>query len=107
MTTTLGHIQTEQRGEVIIATLLDRKIIDPGLMQELGDELFKLVDEHRSLIIDFGNIQFFFTTMLSKLIILDKKLKSHGCKLRLCNMREEIYEVFALTRLNQLFDIKG
>jgi len=27
--------------------------------------------------------------------------------MRLCNLKPEIYEVFAITRLNQLFDIKN
>ena len=37
---------------------------------------------------------------------MDKKVKSHGGKLKLSNIRPEIYEVFAITKLNKLFDIK-
>jgi hypothetical protein len=47
-----------------------------------------------------------FSAALNKLIILDKKVKAHSGKRRLCNLKPEIYEVFAITRLNQLFDIK-
>ncbi len=38
--------------------------------------------------------------------LLDKKVKAHGGKLKLSNIRPEIYEVFAITKLNKLFDIK-
>jgi anti-sigma B factor antagonist len=40
------------------------------------------------------------------LITLDKKAKARGGSLKLCNIRPEIYEVFAITRLNRLFDIR-
>jgi anti-sigma B factor antagonist len=34
-------------------------------------------------------------------------VKANSGKMRLCNLKPEIYEVFAITRLNQLFDIKN
>ena len=37
---------------------------------------------------------------------LDKKVKANGGRLKLSNIRPEIYEVFAITKLNKLFDIK-
>ena len=43
---------------------------------------------------------------LGKLITLEKKVKAHGGKLKLSNIRPEIYEVFAITKLNKLFEIK-
>ena len=46
------------------------------------------------------------TAILGKLITLDKKVKAHGGKLKLSNIRPEIYEVFVMTHLNKLFDIK-
>jgi anti-sigma B factor antagonist len=44
---------------------------------------------------------------LGKLITLDKKVKAHSGKLKFSNIRPEIYEVFAITKLNKLFDIKA
>ncbi|MCH5376173.1 MAG: STAS domain-containing protein [Planctomycetes bacterium] len=43
---------------------------------------------------------------MNKLIMLDKKVKQHAGQLKLCNLRPEIQEVFVITRLNQLFEIK-
>jgi anti-sigma B factor antagonist len=45
------------------------------------------------------------TARTGKLITLDKKVKSVKGKLRLCCIRPDIYEVFAITRLNKLFSI--
>jgi anti-sigma B factor antagonist len=96
-------------GEVAMVRFLDRKIIDAANIQELGDELFTLVEkeQRKNLLLNFNNVEFLSSAALNKLIILDKKVKANSGKLRLCNLKPEIYEVFAITRLNQLFDIKN
>ena len=95
-------------GDVTMVRFLDRKIIEAANIQELGDELFTLVEREakKNLILNFANVEFLSSAALNKLIMLDKKVKAHSGKMRLCNLRPEIYEVFAITRLNQLFDIK-
>ena len=40
------------------------------------------------------------------ILILDKKVKAVSGQLKLSNLKTEIREVFAITRLDQLFDIK-
>ncbi|MEX2175142.1 MAG: STAS domain-containing protein [Pirellulaceae bacterium] len=96
-------------GDVSMVRFLDRKIIDAANIQELGDELFALVekDERKNLLLNFTSVEFLSSAALNKLIILDKKVKAAGGKMRLCSLKPEIYEVFAITRLNQLFDIKN
>ncbi len=96
-------------GEVSMVRFLDRKIIDAANIQELGDELFALVEkeEKKNLVLNFATVEFLSSAALNKLIILDKKVKTAGGKMRLCNLRKEIYEVFAITRLNQVFEIKA
>jgi anti-anti-sigma factor len=77
-------------------------------IQELGDELFALVEseERKTLLLNFSNVEFLSSAALNKLIILDKKVKAVSGKLKLSNLKTEIREVFAITRLDQLFDIK-
>jgi anti-sigma B factor antagonist len=95
-------------GDVTIVKFVDRKIIDATAIQELGEELFSLVERDglKSQILNFASVEFLSSAALNKLIMLDKKIKAVRGKLRLCNLRPEIYEVFAITRLNVLFDIK-
>jgi anti-sigma B factor antagonist len=96
-------------GDVAMVRFLDRKIIDAANIQELGDELFAIVerDKKKNLVLNFVTVEFLSSAALNKLIILDKKVKQASGKMRLCNLRPEIYEVFAITRLNQLFEIKA
>jgi len=74
----------------------------------LGSEMFQLIEvENRDkLLLNFSTVDFLSSAALGKLITLDKKMKAHGGTLKLSNIRPEIYEVFAITKLNRLFDIK-
>jgi anti-sigma B factor antagonist len=103
-----GRLEVSEVGGVTVIRFVDRKILDEANIQELGKELFALVEEdnRKSLLLNFSNVEFLSSAALGKLITLDKKVKAHGGKLRLCNIRPEIYEVFAITKLNKLFDIK-
>lgn len=105
-----GHQRLEV-SEVDDATVIrfkDRKILDATNIEELGDELFGLVEDEtrKKLLINFTDVEFLSSAALNKLIILDKKVKAHGGQLKLSDMRSEIHEVFVITRLNQLFDIQ-
>ena len=105
-----GHrrIEVTQMGEVTVVRFVDRKILDEANIQELGQELFQLVEDenHKSLLLNFSSVEFLSSAALGKLITLEKRVKAHGGKLKLSNIRPEIYEVFAITKLNKLFDIK-
>ncbi len=102
------RIQVSQVGDVAVVRFVDRKILDEANIQELGQELFRLVEtDHQSrLLLNFSSVEFLSSAALGKLITLDKKVKAHKGKLKLSNIRPEIYEVFAITKLNKLFDIK-
>ena len=103
-----GRLEVSEVGGVTVIRFVDRKILDEANIQELGKELFALVEEdnRKSLLLNFSNVEFLSSAALGKLITLDKKVKAHGGKLKLCNIRPEIYEVFAITKLNKLFDIR-
>jgi anti-anti-sigma factor len=102
------RVNVSEVGDVAVVRFVDRKILDELNIQELGQELFQLVEEdHKTrLLLNFQQVEFLSSAALGKLITLDKKVKAHGGKMKLSNIRPEIYEVFAITKLNKLFDIK-
>ncbi|HJN66296.1 MAG: STAS domain-containing protein [Pirellulales bacterium] len=103
---TLNRIDVSDVGEVSVVQFKDRKILDESNIQEMGRELFGLVDQNRiQILLNFMNVEFLSSAALGKLITLDKKIKTAKGQLKLSNIRPEIYEVFAITRLNKLFDI--
>ena len=102
------RLHVNEVGEVTVVRFRDQKIIEDINIQELGRELFRLVEDEncQKLLLNFSSVDFLSSAALGKLITLDKKVKSHEGQLKLSNIRPEIYEVFAITKLNRLFDIK-
>lgn len=102
------RINVNQSGQVTVVTFVDTKIIDEAEIQELGQELYDLVerDERKKIVLNFSNVEFLSSAALGKLIGFDKRVKQHSAELILSNIRPEIYEVFAITKLTKLFEIK-
>ncbi len=95
-------------GELATVRFTDKKIIDSANIEEMGSELFALVsqDHMKHILLNFEGVEFMSSAALNKLITLDKKVKEVGGVLRLCSLRAEIMEVFTITRLNRVFDIR-
>ena len=101
-----AHIHVEDQGGVTIVEFEDKKIIDELIIQELGRELLDLVNQgHLKIVLNFENVEFLSSAALGKLILLDKKSKEVGGVVKLCEIRNEIYTAFKITRLNEKFDI--
>jgi anti-sigma B factor antagonist len=101
------RIDIEEVAGVSIAKFLDKKILDETNIQIIGNQLFGLLDEdgRKNIVLDFTNVEYLSSAALGKLLIMEKKVKAVNGKLRLCSIRPEIYEVFAITKLNKLFKI--
>ena len=103
------RLDIEEVGDVTVARCIDKKILDENNIQIIGNQLFGLVEEdgRKKIVLDFTNVEYLSSAALGKLITMDKKVKAASGKLRLCNIRKDIYEVFAITRLNKVFDIRN
>jgi anti-sigma B factor antagonist len=103
------RIDVSKIGDVTVVKFVDRKILDEAGIQELGAELFALVerDNRRSILLNFADVDFLSSAALGKLITLDRKVKSLQGRMKMSNIRPEIMEVFQITKLNKVFDIRG
>ena len=103
------RIEVSKVGDVTVVNFTDRKILDEAGIQELGAELFSLVehDNRRAILLNFANVDFLSSAALGKLITLDRKVKTAKGRLKMCRIKPEILEVFQVTKLNKVFDIRG
>ena len=101
------RLDIEDVGDVTVAKFIDKKILDETNIQIIGNQMAALVEEdgRRKIILDFSNVEYLSSAALGQLITMDKRVKGAKGKLRLCNIRPEILEVFTITRLNKVFDI--
>ena len=105
---TYNRINLADSSGVTVVTFKDSKIIDEAEIQELGQELYDLVERagHTKFVLNFSHVEFLSSAALGKLISFEKKVRTHSGELYLTNIRPEIHEVFAITKLTKLFQIK-
>jgi anti-sigma B factor antagonist len=102
------RVEVQMDGDVAIVNFVDKKILDDQNIQNIGDDLFKLVDEqgHRKILLNFSNVEFLSSAALGKLITMNRKVQAVKGKLVLCGISKSIREVFEITKLDKLFVIR-
>jgi len=102
------RLEVEDNGEVTVVNFIDKKILDEQNIQKIGEDLFSLVDElgRKKVLLNFSNVEYLSSAALGKFITLNKKVQGVGGKLVMCNINEDIFEVFEITKLNKLFNIQ-
>jgi len=85
----------------------DRKILDELCIHEIEEELARLVDAKAggNILLCFKNVEHLSSAALGMLITLKKRVEEKSGKLKLSDINPQIFEVFKITRLNQVFDI--
>jgi anti-sigma B factor antagonist len=103
----LPPISVEQFKEIRIVEFTYNKILDEGNITDIGQSLGTLVEEGSppKLLLDFNNVDHLSSAALGMLIDINNKIRKKNGQLRLANIKPNIYEVFAITKLNQLFKI--
>lgn len=66
-----------------------------------------VADGHARMTFDFTNVEAIDSFGIGQLITLAKELKEKGVHLTLCNLNDEIFQLFRDTGLDQVFAIEG
>jgi len=103
------QITIEESNGVTIVGFRTHKILDELHVKRFGEELLSLIESEKreALLLNFENVEFLSSAALGHLIKLDKRAKSNNAKLVLANIKETIYEVFSITRLDKVFNIQS
>jgi anti-sigma B factor antagonist len=88
------------------------RVLDPLLLAEQKDLFYGLVDrlanapEPRQVALNLANLHVIRSTMIGVLINFQRKLKDAGGSVKLCCIDPDVLNVFNLTRMDQIFDIR-
>ena len=101
------RLKVEQSGDVTVVHFLDKRILDEPTIQAIAEQLFSLVEQEgkRKLLLNFTNVEYMSSAALGKLINLHKKLHALSGRLAMCHVIPQIFEVFAITKLDKIFKI--
>jgi anti-sigma B factor antagonist len=98
-------VQTEK--DVRIVEFTNNKILDEGNIEEIRLTLNALIDEvdQPKMLLDFSNVDHLSSAALGMLINCNNRVKQKNGQLRLSNIKDQILEVFKITKLNRLLHI--
>jgi len=82
--------------------------LDTEAAHAVTKELARLVGGSGSdrLVLDFGGVEYLTAAALAGLVSLRKKLRANGVQLTLSGIDPMLYEVFEMTWLTRVFDIR-
>lgn len=107
MTSTASRLRVTEEDGVTRIEFIDRNILDEASIQQIGEEITKLIDAQTNpkVLISFSNVDHLSSAALGTLITINNKIRSKDGQLRLANIDPQIYEIFVITKLNKLFQI--
>ena len=103
-----SRIQVNEADGVQVIRFLDHQLFDERTVREAADQVLgALPNDGRPirLVLDFTDVNLVSSTLLSKLILLQRRVATSGGKLRLCEMTPMIQQVFRTSNLDRLFTI--
>ncbi|MBW3596518.1 MAG: STAS domain-containing protein [Planctomycetes bacterium] len=107
----LKHIEVYQAqsgaDRVTVVEFRDDRLWEATVLQQLSQELSSLLEsgERQHFLLNLARVDYMSSAALNRLINFQKRVHATGGKLKLCNLKPAIDEVFAATRFNQVLDI--
>jgi anti-anti-sigma factor len=98
--------KVEHKGYVTVITFTGRRNrgVENTLASELEGRTDSLGESH--LLLDFINVEFITGVELGTLVALHMKSKASGKLLTLFNLNAHVYEVFTITKLHTLLEVR-
>lgn len=106
---TYKYLDLQDAGEVLVVGFKQASILDQAVIDAIGGELEQAALEasgNRKMLLNFQAVEYMSSAMLGKLIKLHKRCKGDKIKLMLCSIAPNPLDVFKITNLDKLFDIK-
>ncbi|MHC5109037.1 MAG: STAS domain-containing protein [Planctomycetota bacterium] len=107
MTEDHAHIRIIDSNDVRIVEFLDRKVLEEFTINQIGDDITKMIQELTSpkILISFQQVDHLSSAALGILIKLKDQVEKRNGSLKLSEIRPQIMEVFKITNLNKIFSI--
>jgi len=98
---------TREAGDVTVVSFRQSQILDAMTIERMGTTLKELIAGNTSgrFVFDFSHVTYLSSSALGMLIGLQRRILQGQGQLKLCGVRDDIMEVFRITRLDTVFDI--
>lgn len=101
------HLEVCIVGSRTIVTFTQSQL-DDAAVRALNDDLDHLAEELGTgeLHLDFGRVEYLSSAGLGKAVALHQRLSAAGGRLALVNLGPLLYELFEVTHLNKVLDVR-
>lgn len=102
------RIQVQDVEGITVIRFQEPQLFDERTVRDVAEQIAAALPNNNrpiQLILDFSNVNLISSSLLSKLILLQRRVDSTGGKLRLCEISPVLQQVFRTSNLDRLFAI--
>jgi anti-sigma B factor antagonist len=102
------HIDVREVDSVKVIRFHDRQLFDERTVREVADQIAAALPNDGSpikVVLDFSDVALISSSLLSKLILLQRRVDASQGRLRLCELTGVVQSVFRTSNLDRLFSI--
>lgn len=106
--TAFGRVSIHDSDNVKIVRFRDPQLFDERAVREVNDQILAALPNDGCpirLIVDFTDVTLISSTLLSKLILLQRRIDATQGHMRLCELSPVVQQVFRTSNLDRLFKI--
>jgi len=104
-----GLVRFQSSNQVTVGTIEGATVLDGMNVTDFGDDVIEYIKDKPGLhlLLNFNNITYMSSAGLTELLRIHHTLGESKGSIRLCNLSCDIYKVFKITNLDQLFNAQG
>ncbi len=108
MATNQPLIHSEKVGNGVLITIMTQELLEEGMIASMEQSLLQTVDQAdvMNFAINFEHVNFLSSAVLRSLIKVNTAVNNMDGQLILCSLNRKVLEVFKITRLDNILDIR-
>lgn len=99
------NIKHKVEGSSVLVLELDVENLDAGNVRAIKDQLGRLMDDYRHVVLDMSHLKFVDSSGLGALISCLRQTRTKGGDFRLACMTSTVRALFELMRMHRVFSI--
>jgi anti-anti-sigma factor len=103
-----SHLRVEQADSGVVVHVIGCDTLNEQSAPVVKEQLIALVKEKGAvpMLLDLGSVRFLTSDGLGMLVAIHTKVRNSGGKLTLCGINDTIQELFEVTQLVRVLDIR-
>ncbi|MHC4769291.1 MAG: STAS domain-containing protein [Planctomycetota bacterium] len=109
MSTSASNLAVHTMAGAHVVEFTRADLTDAALIKTIGDDIYHVVRrlDQPKVVVDFQNVERLSSATLGMLVALDKVITKQSGQLRIANVREDVLDIFKITKLDDVMPIRN